>query len=99
MNDHWGGGEDIASFGAFWQRNHTAIIAAAGAGRDVSIADVTAREDRWTPLFDYWCSIANAADSDQVSVQDLGRRPMDQGLLLRGASRPWPSTRGFGTPD
>lgn len=88
MHSCWGGQEDIASFGAFWQRNHDAIIAAAGAGQDVSIAEVTAREDRWTSLFDYWCSIANAADSDQVSVQD----PFN----YHDTDENWPIKEGFG---
>jgi monoamine oxidase len=88
INDCWGGEEDISSFGAFWQRNHAAVIAAAGAGQDVSIADVTEREDRWTPLFDYWCSIANAADSDRVSVQDT--------FNYHDTDENWPIKEGFG---
>jgi monoamine oxidase len=88
MNDRWGGEQDIASFGAFWERNHAAIIAAAAAGRAVSLADVTEREDRWTPLFDYWCSIANAADSDQVSVEDT--------FNYHDTDENWPIKEGFG---
>ena len=45
-------------------------------------------ETRWTPLFDYWCSIANAADSDQVSVQD----PFN----YDDTDENWPIKEGFG---
>ena len=84
----WASEEDMASYRAFWERNHAAIIAAARAGIGVSIAEATERENRWTPLFDYWSSIANAADADRVSVEDT--------LNYHDTDENWPIKEGFG---
>ena len=84
----WASERDMASYGEFWERNLAAIIAAGRAGSGVSIADVTEREGRWTPLFDYWSAVANAADSDQVSVEDT--------FNYHDTDENWPIKEGFG---
>ena len=84
----WGREADLESYGAFRERNYAAINAAARAGAMTSIAEATEREDRWTPLFDYWSSIANAANSDQVSVEDT--------FNYRDTDENWPIKEGFG---
>ena len=69
----WASAADLESYSAAWRRYHAAIIAAGGAGSGISIAEATEREGRWTPLIDYWCSIANAVDPGWVRT-DMGGR-------------------------
>ena len=88
IDGDWASEKDFASRDAFWERSHAAVLAAARAGRAVSIAEATEREGRWTPLLDYWSSIANAADSDQVSVEDV--------LNYHDTDENWPIKEGFG---
>jgi monoamine oxidase len=88
IDRRWADEVDLTSFGAFRESNHATILAAGAAGRAISVADVTEREHRWTPLFDYWCSIANAADSDQVSVEDT--------FNYHDTDENWPIKEGFG---
>ncbi|MGH6941120.1 flavin monoamine oxidase family protein [Hypericibacter sp.] len=73
---------------AFIDRNHDAVIAAAQQGRDISVAEATERENRWTQVFDYWTTIGNAVDSDQVSVMDT--------LHYNDTDENWPLREGFG---
>jgi monoamine oxidase len=73
---------------SYLEESHEAVINAAKAGRDISLADATAREDRWTPVFDYWTTIATSADSDQVSVMDT--------LHYNDTEENWPLKEGFG---
>lgn len=72
----------------FIDRNHDAVIAAAKEGRDISLADATERENRWTEVFDYWTTIGCSADSDQVSVMDT--------LHYNDTDENWPLKEGFG---
>ena len=77
-----------AALEEFIDRNHDAVIAAAKEGRDISVADATERDDRWTEVFDYWTTIGNAVDSDQVSVMDT--------LHYNDTDENWPLREGFG---
>ena len=70
LGDRWASEAEGAGREAFDERCHQAVAAAAAAGRDVAISDVTPRDDRWTPMFDLWASILHSADSDQVSTVD-----------------------------
>jgi len=72
----------------YWEAADAAIHEAARAGGGKSIADATDREDRWTPLFDYWTSVATAADSDQVAVEDS--------VAYNDTDENWPLKQGFG---
>jgi monoamine oxidase len=72
----------------FIDRNHDAVIAAAKEGRDISVADATERDNRWTEVFDYWTTIGNAVDSDQVSVMDT--------FHYNDTDENWPLREGFG---
>lgn len=72
----------------FIDRNHDAVIAAAKEGRDISMADATERDNRWTEVFDYWTTIGNAVDSDQVSVMDM--------FHYNDTDENWPLKEGFG---
>ncbi|HWA44873.1 MAG TPA: NAD(P)/FAD-dependent oxidoreductase [Hypericibacter adhaerens] len=72
----------------YLDRCHEAVIGAAKAGRDISLAEATERENRWTPVFDYWTTIATSADSDQVSVMDT--------LHYNDTEENWPLKEGFG---
>lgn len=72
----------------FIDRNHDVVIAAAKEGRDISMADATERDNRWTEVFDYWTTIGNAVDSDQVSVMDM--------FHYNDTDENWPLKEGFG---
>ncbi len=63
--------------------------AALAAGPDLSVWDATAREDRWTPYFDYIQSLLSSADSDQVSVADL--------MAYNDTGEDWAVREGYGT--
>jgi monoamine oxidase len=80
--------QEGAELESFLDRNHEAVIAAAKGGRDISLADATERDDRWTRVFDYWTTIATSADSDQVSVMDT--------LHYNDTEENWPLKEGFG---
>lgn len=71
-----------------WERHYAAIEQAAEAGRDVSILEATERDGKWTPLLDYWVSIANAVDPDEVSVMDTHH--------YNDTDENWPLKQGFG---
>ena len=49
---------------------------------------MTERDDPWAPLFDYWTSIATAADPDQVAVEDT--------VAYNDTDENWPLKQGFG---
>lgn len=54
-----------------------------------SIADTTEREHRWSPWFDFWVSILQAADADQVDCRDW--------TCYRDTHENWPVSDGYGT--
>jgi monoamine oxidase len=84
----WANADDHASLEAFFDRSEAAMMAAAGSGNYVSVAEATERDNRWTPLLDYWISVASSADSDQVSVED-NHNYVDTG-------EDWPIREGYG---
>ncbi len=73
---------------AFADRSYETLRDVARAGRDMAIADATEREDRWTPVFDFWISIMCSGDSDLVSVVDTMR--------YRDTGENWPLVEGYG---
>jgi monoamine oxidase len=89
LDGHWATPTDYADYAAAWERREAAIDAAAKAGGGLSIADATEREDRWTPLLDYWTSIATSADPDQVAAEDA--------VNYNDTDENWPLKQGFGT--
>jgi monoamine oxidase len=88
INGHWATEAELEAYGAAWQRYHAGVMAAGAAGKGISILDATERESRWTPLLDYWTSIAYAADPDQLSVEDP--------FHYRDTDENWPLKEGFG---
>ena len=86
--NRWASEAEEAERVAFNERCHEAVAAAAAAGRDVAFTDVTPREDRWTPLFDFWTSIGSSTDSDQVSTLDSSR--------YNDTNENWPLVNGYG---
>ena len=74
---------------AFIDAAFDAIRDAAGAGREASAADVTRRDDRWTPLWDYVFSLYWSLDPDQVSAADVA--------AYNGTDEDWPLKDGYGT--
>jgi len=71
-----------------WERHYADIEKAALAGRDISILEATERDGKWSQLLDYWVSIANAADPDEVSVMDT--------FHYNDTDENWPLKQGFG---
>lgn len=86
---HRGGSAPQQEMGAYWEQAFAAIAAAAKAGGALSLADVTDRESRWTPIYDFWVSVATAADPDQVAVEDVA--------AYNDTDENWPLKEGFGT--
>ena len=88
IDGRWASEDERASLEASYDRRHAAIIAAARTGAGQSIAEATERDDRWTTVLDYWTSIANAADPDEVSVDDS--------YNYVDTDENWPIKQGFG---
>jgi monoamine oxidase len=63
INGRWASAADLESYGATWERYYADIMAAGRADRGISILDATERSSPWTPLLDYWSSIAECRRS------------------------------------
>ncbi len=88
FGDRWAEADEERARIAFADRSYGTLRDVARAGRDMSIADATEREDRWTPVFDFWISIMCSGDSDLVSVVDTMR--------YRDTGENWPLVEGYG---
>lgn len=89
FGNRWASDAELAERDAFLARAFAAIDAAGEAGRDVAVADVTERENRWTPLFDYLMSLWNSHDTDRISTLDMVR--------YGDTMEDWPVRQGYGT--
>ncbi|MFQ5939494.1 MAG: FAD-dependent oxidoreductase, partial [Alphaproteobacteria bacterium] len=89
LGDRWATEAECREREAFAERCYEAIKAAADAGRDVAVTEVTAREDRWTPMFDLWTSMYASVDSDQVSTVDSSS--------YNDTDENWPLVDGYGS--
>ena len=89
INGTWASEADHEQRELHLKRNFQYIERAAAEGRDVSIAEVTEREGRWAPYFDYLISLWTSADADQVSVIDHEN--------FVDTEENWPLERGYGT--
>lgn len=85
----WASPADERAMIDLMERAHDAADAAAKSGRDVAAADVTPREDRWTPVYDYFISLMTSVDSDELSVLD--------GIDYNDTEENWPLRDGYGT--
>ena len=88
-NGKWSTDEDLADWDRFYERQARAMKEAAAADGDCSIFDATERENRWSPLFDYFYSLYTSFDVDQVSVSDL--------MAYNDTDEDWPLRDGYGT--
>jgi monoamine oxidase len=88
FDGRWASEAEERDCDAFYDRCNAAIRQAAEAGRDVPVAEMTERESRWTPLFDYWTSLLWSRDSDQVSTIDY--------TAYRDTDENWPLKQGYG---
>ena len=61
----------------------------ARSGRDCSVWEATAREDRWTELNDYFMSLYTSHDVDEISTRDV--------MAYRDTEENWPVKEGYGT--
>ena len=73
----------------FAQRNFKALEAAGAAGLDVPAAQVIERGGRWSGLFDAWCAMMTAFNTDAVSTLDYAR--------YVDTKENWVMPEGFGT--
>lgn len=73
---------------SFFEQSEQALRDSMMSGKDVAVADVTERDHRWTPLFDYWTSLVTSADSDQVSAIDY--------TSYRDTNEDYPVKEGYG---
>jgi monoamine oxidase len=71
FGDRWANEAEQQDYSDFYDRSIAAAYRAAAEGRDISVAEATERESRWTPLVDYVVSLMYSVDSDQVSVYDV----------------------------
>jgi monoamine oxidase len=84
----WASAAEEAERDAFMAENSERIARAAAAGPDCTVAEVTEREGRWTPLHDYFFSLWTSFDVDQVSVVDLA--------AYIDTEENWPLKQGYG---
>ena len=84
----WASDRETRAWRDFETRCGEAVGAAARAGRDVAIADVTKRKSPWTPLYDYWISVLASVDPDEVST--LGYASYND------TGEDWPVVDGYG---
>ncbi len=64
---------ETAEWADFAQRNFKAIEKAGNAGFDVPASEVIERGGRWSALFDAWCAMMTAFNTDAVSTLDYAR--------------------------
>jgi len=88
LGDRWASEAEAAERDAFFARNFGHIGAAATAGRDVPVIEVTERGSRWTAEFDYMISLLYSTDSDGVSTADSH--------AYNDTGENWPLREGYG---
>ncbi|MGI9416161.1 MAG: flavin monoamine oxidase family protein, partial [Hyphomicrobiales bacterium] len=88
-NGRWVSAEEIEEWEAFFDAQFTVTARFTETGRDASVFDVTERESRWTPAFDYILSLYASMDVDQISAADL--------ISYRDTEENWPLKDGYGT--
>lgn len=84
----WASAEESAAREAFMDAAYAAVNKAGEAGQDISFADATDRESRFTPFFDHVASLMASVDSDQISVLDAAR--------YNDTGENWPVAMGYG---
>ena len=88
LGDRWANDAECDECEAFYNRCYGLIDDAAAAGRDVAVADVTPRDDRWTPMFDMGSSMGYSMDNDRVSTLDSA--------AYNDTDENWPLVDGYG---
>ena len=88
-NGAWGSDEELAELDEFYERQQVKMRKSAEEGDDCSFYEATEREHRWTPFFDYFCSLDASADVDQISVVDFA--------AYNDTDENWPLKDGYGT--
>ena len=73
LGDHRADDAETTDWTAFALRNFEAMEAAGRAGRDLPASEVIERGARWSPLFDAWCAMMTAFNTDSVSTLDYAR--------------------------
>lgn len=89
FDGRWHTPDEIAEFGAFYDRQREKMQEIAEAGGDCSVYEATERDHKWTALFDYVSSLDSSHDVDQVSVKDLS--------TYNDTNENWPLKEGYGT--
>lgn len=89
VDGQWATDQQDAEWKSFFDRCAEQIETVSGGQPDASVADATARDSKWTGLFDYFVSLGTSADADQVAVMDW--------LAYRDTREDWPLKEGYGT--
>lgn len=88
LGERWATDREQAEWDEFYRRSVAAIEAAGEAGRDVPVADVVARDSRWTPFFDRLIATTEGVDPDLASTLDFVR--------YADTFENWPVRDGYG---
>ncbi len=88
MGDRWATEAEAEEQVAFRERNDAAIQAAARAGRDIPIIEVTERDARWTSVFDCCFTVVSSVDPEEGSTLDYAN--------YRDTGEDWPVKEGYG---
>lgn len=88
MGDRWATEAEAEERVAFRNRNDAAIQAAARAGRDIPIIEVTEHDARWTSVFDCWFAVLSSVDPEEGSTLDYAS--------YRDTGEDWPVKEGYG---
>ena len=88
-NGRWHTAEEIAEWETFFDAQFATAAKFAGSGEDAALVDVTERDSRWTPGFDYILSLHSSFDVDEISVVDV--------CAYKDTEENWPLREGYGT--
>ena len=89
LGDRWASEAELGQREAFNERCRDLIAQAVAEDRDIAYADVTPRDDFWTPMYDLWASILNAHDVDEISTVGSS--------YYNDTGENWPLVNGYGS--
>ncbi len=88
VDGKWNAASDVSEWGQFHDEQFGRVERAAAGADDCSVYDVTERDHRFSPDFDYIMSLHTSFDPDEVSVKDL--------CAYNDTDEDWPVRDGYG---